>query len=120
MTREAQAAIRQEVDLYLRTGDHDTGFPTLPGHSLLEREQIMHRAMREALVAEIRRREKGRHPPSGLCGVDVARLARDKATPMVRGLFPAVERETILRLLESSVVFLTCDNIGDVLTGCGY
>src|SRR2546426_10019924 len=76
----------------------------------------MDRAMREALLAEVRRREKCRPLPSGPGGVDVARLARDKARPMVRGLFPAMERESILRLLESSVVFLTCENIGDVLT----
>ena len=117
MTKETQAAIHQEVERYLRTGDHDIRYSALPGHLFLERARVMDRAMREALLAEVRRREKGRPPRSGPGGVDVARLARDKATPMVRGLFPAMERESILRLLESCVVFLTCDNIGDVLTG---
>lgn len=120
MTREAQSAIRQEVDRYLRTGDSDTEHFALPGHSFLEREQIMHRHMREALLAEVRRREKGLQSPSGLRGVDVARLARDKAAPMVRGMFPAAERKTILRLLESSVIFLTRDNICDVLTSATW
>jgi len=54
----------------------------------------MERGLRKALMAENRRREKGRHLPSGPEGVDVVRLARDKATPMVRaweGLGPTWE-----------------------------
>ena len=117
MTTAAHAAIHQVVQRYLRTGDHDIDYSVLPGQSLLEKEQGLHSAMREALVAEVRRREQDRHPRPGPGGIEVARLAREKATPMVRGLFPAAERETILRLLENSVVFLTSNNIGDVLAG---
>ena len=116
MTKETKEAVHQEVERYLRTGNHDENYSALPGHSFLQRARVMDRVLRKALVAEVRGRENGRHLPSGPEGVDVSRLARDKATPMVRGLFPAVEREAILSLLERSVIFLTCDNIGDLLT----
>lgn len=117
MTKKTKGAIQQEVERYLRTGDHDEKYSALPDHTFLQRAMVMDRVLRKALVAEVRKRENGRHLPSGPEGVDVARLARDKATPMVSGLFPAVERETILRLLDRSVTFLSCDNIGDVLDG---
>ena len=54
-------------------------------------------------------------PPSN--PVDIAHLARDKAMPMVKGLFPSVEQEPILRLLEGSVTFLTRENIQELLNG---
>ena len=115
MTKKTKGAIQQGVQRYLRTGDHDEKHSAVPDHTFLQRAIVMHRVLRKALVAEVRKREDGRHLPSVPEGVDVARLARDKATPMVSGLFPAVERETILCLLERSVIFLTCDNIGDML-----
>src|SRR2546425_12616250 len=65
MTKETQAAIHQEVERYLRTGNHDTHYSALSGHSFLERARVMDRAMREALLAEVRRREKCRPLPSG-------------------------------------------------------
>src|SRR5688572_18267607 len=40
---------------------------------------------------------------------------RRKLTPMVHGFFPEAEREAVLRLFEKSVVFLTSDNIENVL-----
>ena len=120
MMKETKEAVHQEVERYLGTGNHDENYSALPGHSFLQGARGMHRVLRKALVAEVRARENGRHLPSGPAGVDVVRLARKKATPMVRGLFPAAERETILRLLERSVIFLTCDNIADLLTGATW
>ncbi len=42
-------------------------------------------------------------------------MTRTRVEPMVRGIFPAVEQETVPALLAKSVVFLTPDNIGSVL-----
>jgi len=42
-------------------------------------------------------------------------LTRSKVIRMVAGLFPAVEREAVLQLVERSVIFVTTDNIGQLL-----
>lgn len=69
-----------------------------------------------ALVADVKRRTKGRsHAP--VPQLELASWTRRKLSPMVHGLFPEVEREIVLRLLERSVVFLTSDNIEVVLLG---
>ena len=46
---------------------------------------------------------------------DLIALTRSKVSPMVDGLFPQAERSTVLATLEKSVVFLTPDNIEQVL-----
>jgi hypothetical protein len=46
---------------------------------------------------------------------DTVALTRCRIEPMVRGLFPPAEQETVLRRLERSVVFLTRDNIERIL-----
>lgn len=111
------AVIRQEVERYLRTGNFDDNSSGLSGREYLARARAMDRVLREALVEEVRKREKGCHPAPTPEGVDVPSLARDKAVPKVKGLFPAAEQEPILRLLEGSVTFVTGDNIQELLTG---
>ena len=53
--------------------------------------------------------------PEALIGLDLAAFARAKVAPMVRGLFPRGEQQTVLDVLARSVVFLTPDNIEQVL-----
>jgi hypothetical protein len=111
------AGIQQEVDRYLTTGASDDGFPGWPGRGYFAWAESAHRILREALIAEVRNREAECRlvpPPKP---VDIAHLARDKAMPMVKGLFPSVEQEPILRLLEGSVTFVTGENIQELLTG---
>lgn len=105
----------REIKRYLRTGEHDHDFAGWPGRDSLSRLTAGKQAMEDALVAEVRRLEVGQSPPSLPTGFDTATFARRKVTPMVTGLFPAKERETILELLEGSLVFLTHDNIEQVL-----
>jgi hypothetical protein len=105
----------REIKRYLRTGEHDHAFNGWPGRDSLSRVTAGKQAMVDALVAEVRRLEAGRKSPSLPDGFDLTTFARRKVTPMVTGLFPAKERETILELLESSLVFLTHENIEKVL-----
>lgn len=110
-------AIQQEIDRYLTTGASDDSHPGWPGRDYVARAESAHRILREALVAEVRNREAecGPVPPPKL--VEIAHLARDKAIPMVKGLFPSVEHEPILRLLEESVTFVTRENVRELLSG---
>lgn len=105
----------REVQRYLRTGEHDHDFARWPGSDYLSRVTTGGQAMKDALVSEVRRLEPGQSLPSLPAGFDSTTFARRKVRPMVTGLFPAKEREIILDLLENSVVFLTHDNIEQVL-----
>lgn len=55
--------------------------------------------------------------PSVPAPEDLYVLTRRRVEPMVQGLFPKGEQAAVLALLERSVVFLTPDNISDVLHG---
>jgi hypothetical protein len=84
-----------------------------PG-DLRERAIRSKRDLRGALIREVLRRAAGRrHAPLPLH--DPRELARLKVTPMVQGLFPTAEREAVLELVERSVIFVTSDNIVQVL-----
>ena len=52
--------------------------------------------------------------------LDLEHFARSKVEPMVRGLFPRAEQDTILAVLERSIVFVTGDNLERVLRGRSF
>lgn len=81
----------------------------------LERAEEMNRILADALVAEVRRRESGHKRHRLPEGFNLITFARQKLMPMVNGLFPAKERQAILDLLERSLVFLTHDNIEQII-----
>jgi hypothetical protein len=70
-----------------------------------------------ALVAEVRRRSGPWTPPLAMRELDVVAFTRSRVEPMVRGLFPQAEQNTVLALVERSVVFLTPGNIDAILRG---
>jgi hypothetical protein len=108
--------LEDEVDRYLRTGEHDDLlFSRWPGDGLDARARHGREALSGALVAEVRRRTGHAEVPAELLGLDVAAFARAKLAPMVRGLFPRAERDPVLDLLAGSVVFLTPANLEPVL-----
>ena len=108
-------SIAEEIERYLRTGDSDPRHSAWPGQSFLDSARSAHRDLIDALVAEVRRRAGTRLPPAPLEGLDVLALTRRKVEPMIRGLFPRAEQDTVLGLVERSVVFLTPDNIEETL-----
>ena len=108
-------SIAREIERYLRTGDSDPHHAAWPGQSFIDSAQRAHRDLIDALVAEVRRRVGTRPTPTVLQGLDVVALTRRKVEPMIRGLFPRAEQDTVLALVERSVIFLTPDNIEETV-----
>jgi len=85
----------------------------------MERANRASEELRGALVREVRRLAEGlAHEP--LSQADTVALTRDKVEPMVRGLFPRIEQDAVLAMLQKSVVFLTSENIEPVLREDGF
>ena len=110
-----QTSPEEEVERYLRNGEHDDFFRTWPGKDLFARAQHGHAALRAALVSTVRRRTAHATVPEALADLDVVAFTCTKVAPMVRRLFPRGEQETVLDVLGRSVVFLTPANIDTVL-----
>jgi hypothetical protein len=110
---ETQRTVAQEIERYLRTGESDPYRSAWSG-SFLEREERAHDDLRKALVREVRQLTAGikheRLPES-----ETLSLTRAKVEPMVRGLFPRVERALVLAMLDRSVIFVTSANIESLL-----
>lgn len=111
---------REEIEAYLRTGEHDPASLGWRGQNLFARSIRAGDALADALIEEVLRRSRASRTDHRIPLVDVAGHARMKVEPMVRGLFPAAERDTVLAILERSVIFLTQDNIAETLRGCRW
>lgn len=105
--------ITSEVARYLRTGDADMDARAWPG-DLFERGKRQHADLRGALVREARRLAKGRSHVAVPANVGVD-FTRTKVEPMVRGLFPRAEQDTVLATFEKSVVYVTTETIEPIL-----
>lgn len=113
--------VRQEIERYLRTGDHDFLHRAWPGDHLLERAQGADGELRRALIEEVKRRARAAETPKAPGDLDTEALLRRKVEPMVRGLFPRGELDLVLPVLLRSVVFLAPQNIEPVLLlGCAW
>ena len=107
-------ALAEAIERYLRTGSHDPSGAPWPGN-IIERSRRAHDELIQALVSEVTRRAKTRPAPELAQGFDGVAFTRAKCEPMVWGLFPRVERQAVLALLERAVVFLTPANLELVL-----
>jgi len=96
---------------FLATGDHD---PFRYGASQ-EGLSRAHDELIDGLIAEVKRRARGRRSPRVPKGFDPVSFSRAKLEPMVRGLFPRAEQDVVLAMLETSVVFVTRRNIERLL-----
>jgi hypothetical protein len=110
--------VAAEIERYLRTGDSDPLYRAWAG-DVLERAERASRQLRKALVREVRRLA-GPRTHGSIGNGDMVALTRRKVTPMVRGLFPQAEWDAILAVLESSVVFVTGDNIEQIILEHGF
>jgi hypothetical protein len=108
---------KQQIRHYLRTGTCDQMFFGWPGRTIVEQCERGRHDVLDALVAEVHRRTRGRKPTVDLPAMDLASFTRRKIEPMVRGLFRRSEQEIVIGALERSVVFLTPENIEQVLRG---
>ena len=105
-----------EIARYLTTGKSDPIFSAWRG-DILERCTRGTAALHDELFREIQQRTRGMPLPSGLPAGDLARFARSRVEPMVAGLFRAREREPVLLVLATSVVFVTPENVEALLRG---
>jgi len=71
-------------------------------------------------VSEVKIRTAHVTVPETLVDLDVSVFARNKVEPMVRGLFPTSQQQTVLDMLGRSVVFLTPGTIEPVLIETRY
>ena len=110
---ETQRTVAQETERYLRTGESDPYRSAWSG-GFLQREKRAHDDLRNALVREVRRLTAGLSQEP-LPESDTISLTRAKVEPMVRGLFPKVEQDLVLAMLERSVIFVTGANIESLL-----
>jgi hypothetical protein len=106
--------IEAEVRRYLCNGDYDSSFAGWPGMTFVDVAKKAGQRLRTALVEETLRRASGFGYQMTLPN-DLHAWNLNKLTPMVHGLFGAVERSIILDMLDRSVVFLTPQNIAAVL-----
>lgn len=104
-----------EIERFLLTGEHDWKFLAWPGESYSARAKLGDAALRQALTRCVIQRAGHATTPAALVGLDVAAYTRNKVAPMVYGLFAASERATVLDVLARSVVFLTRENIAEII-----
>ena len=100
-------ALEREVARYLGTGESDPLGSAFPGRHTLERLNGYEQHLRQALIREVRLRERGRRPEQAPAGFDPLIWTRRKVEPMITGLFSASERPAVLQVAERSVLFLT-------------
>jgi len=101
------AKIEEEVSVFLATGESDPLALSFPGRHTRERLRGYERHLREALIDEVRRRERGRRPNHLPPDFDPVAWTKSRVEPMIAGLFRAAERPAVLDLANRSVVFLT-------------
>ena len=107
--------INQEIEHYLRTGEHDQNFLAWLGEDLFARAKHGGSDLLEALISAVRQRTPCVTMPEPLIDLDVTAFTRAKFAPMVGGLFPQEERSVVLDMLSHSAVFLMPDNVDTVL-----
>ena len=110
---EDKAAQAEQIKRFLRSGDYDLIPSGWPGQNLVEQSQAACAALAAALLLELNRRTArvSVKRPVAVPPGDLESFTRAKVSPMVRGLFPRKEWESVLALLDRSVVFLTPENV---------
>ncbi|WP_158744910.1 hypothetical protein [Acidisphaera sp. L21] len=107
---------QDQISHYLATGESDTLSYAWPGDCIIARAQCGSGALRNALIKEVIGRTPHASTPEQVAHLDVAAFAREKITPMVRGLFPVNERPVLMDMFSRSVVFLSSDNAVSVIS----
>ena len=106
----------EETHRFLATGDYDMVHAVWPGRHALERMHAGEAALRAALADALSQRTKGLTFPSMPPDFDAGQFVLGKVRPMVCGLFPAKERQVMLDLFEKALVFVSGDNIEQLVS----
>jgi hypothetical protein len=107
-------AQQNEIKEFLKSGSHDGNHILWPG-GFTERHRFGDQALREALITEIKSRSQGKKPIQEIPNIDILIFAKNKVNSMVRGLFPEHEQELVLSVLSSSIVFMSQENIEQII-----
>jgi hypothetical protein len=102
---EYSPSLKQEIERYLQTGDHDLYYRAWPEGGMLHRAQMMDSVLRKALIARVQHCARESSKPLTIPETDFTALTRTKVVPMVQGLFPQAECEVVVDVLKRSVVF---------------
>lgn len=105
----------EEITRFLNSGLSDPLATAWSGEGVLERCQRADRELRAALVAEVRRRAEARLQPTLPEGFGPAKHCRAVLAPMVQGFFPNADRAVVLDVLVQATVFVTKDNVEEIL-----
>jgi len=111
-----QRECTEEIRRFLATGDYDMVHAVWPGRHALERMHAGDAALRAALVDSLSQRTKGLTFPSMPPDFDAGQFVLGKVRPMVCGLFPAKERQVMLDLFGKALVFVSGDNIEQLVS----
>ena len=111
-----QRECKEEIRRFLATGDYDMVHAIWPGRNHLERMHAGDAALRAALADALRQRIRGLTFPSMPSDFDACQFVLGKVRPMVCGLFPAQERQVMLDLFEKALVFVSGDNIEQLVS----
>ena len=111
-----QRECTEEIRRFLATGDYDMVHAVWPGRHALERIHAGDAALRSALTDVLSQRTKGLTFPSMPANFDASQFVLGKVRPMVCGLFPAKERQVMLDLFEKALVFVSGDNIEQLVS----
>jgi hypothetical protein len=110
---------KNEIERYLRTGEYGPHFAGWRGN-FMDRARQADSELKDALIAEVRRRTGHTFPRETVADVDIVGFTRRQVEPMVSGLFTRAEQEAVLAMFEQSVVFLGSANIFEVLAKANW
>ena len=114
-----QEECTQEIRRFLATGDYDMVHAAWPGRHALERIHAGDGALRAALTDTLSQRTEDLTFPAMPPDFDAAQFVLGKVRPMVCGIFPAKERQVMLDLFEKALVFVSGDNIEQLISETG-
>lgn len=118
MSRRRQ--LDSDIARFLATGEADPMGAVYPAENLFAALRNYNDTLRAALLAEVRRRERGRRGRRLPAGFEPTAYVRGKVAPMVTGLFPDKERGVVLGVLETAFVFLTRQATHELVADVDY
>jgi hypothetical protein len=114
-TKPMNSSQQAEIDRFLSSGEYDNHYEIWSGNTFFVQAKNGDNALRSALMTSVLdHANQVAILPSWQHGGRNINL-REKFAPMVRGLLPQKEHSVILDILEKSVVFLTPENIVNLL-----
>lgn len=110
----------KEIQRYIKSGEYNALHLSWPGDNIMERCQIAEHTLKKNLLEVVRKQANDKSPPSLPEDFDVSQFTISKIQPMVKGFFTPKERDSVLGLFRDSLVFITADNIDQVINNTSW